>query len=166
MLKRLAVRIILAVLGTAVTLAWWTYRGSHNSRTQGQDHIPSSVWGGSAAKITVEAESTTPATMAIDFNEHNDAPGEQKMLHTWEKFTGGAKTWTVECPAQVGGYIELDADHPHAGDKLKWRVTINGELIKEEEWTLDQELEPRTAMFLQLFFDDYSKAPQVIKDAE
>lgn len=166
MLKSLAVRIVLAVLGIAVTLTWWSVRGGRDSKTQGQDHIPTAALGGGPVKITVEAESTTAATMAIDFNEHDKAPGEQRLLHTWEKFSGGSKTWTVECPAQVGGYIELDADHPHAGDKLKWRVTINGELIKEEEWTLDKELEPNTAMFLQLYFDDYAKAPQEVKGIE
>jgi hypothetical protein len=162
MFKKLAIRVGLALLGMVITLTWWTYHG-HDTSTESQDQIPTSVWGGGPAKITVEVETTTPATMRIDFNEHDKEPGQQKMLQTWEKISAGTKTWTVEAPAKVGGYIELGADHPKVGDKLKWRVTINGQQVGQEEWTLEKELEKGTAMFLQLYFDDYSKAPQELE---
>lgn len=165
MLKKLGVRMLVALLGMAVTLAWWTYRG-HDTNTESRGQIPTSVWGGGPAKITVEVETTTPSTMRIDFNERDKEPGQQKMLQTSEKIGVGTKTWTVEVPSKVGGYIELEADHPKVGDKLKWRVTINGEQVGQQEWTLDKELEKSTAMFLQLHFEDYAQAAEELKSQE
>jgi hypothetical protein len=165
MIKTLGIRIGIALLGMIATLAWWTYR-DHGTHSESSQVIPASVWGGGPARITIEAESTTPATVSIDFNERDKEPGQAKMLQTSEKLPGGSKTWTVQAPAKVGGYIQLEADHPKVGDKLKWSVFINGEQVGQEEWTLDKELEPKTAMFLQLHFDDYSKAAQEMKGEE
>jgi hypothetical protein len=164
-LKRLAIRIGFSVLGTAIVLVWWTYHG-HNTHSESSNTIPATVWGGGGAKITVEAESTTPATMSIEFNERNKSGGEPKVLHTLEKFAPGTKTWTVDAPPNVGGYIELEAVHPKPGDKLKWRVTINGEQVGQEEDTLDQPLKNNEAMFLQLYFPDYANPGKEPKDDE
>jgi len=165
MFKKIGVRLIMAALGMAITLAWWTYR-DHGTKTESRDQIPSSVWGGGPARITVEVETTTPSTMRIDFNERGKEPGQGKMLQSWEKIGSGTKTWTVEAPAKVGGYIEFEADHAKVGDRLKWRVSINGEQVGQDEWTLDKELEKNTAMFLQLHFDDYSQAAQEVNGQE
>jgi hypothetical protein len=53
-------------------------------------------------------------------------------------------------------YIELDADHPNAGDTLTMRVHMNGKLADEQTDKLDQPLEPNTAFFVQDHYDDYS----------
>jgi len=158
-MKKLAIRLGLSVLGVAAVLTWWTIHPGP-SHTQTASRIPASVWGGGPTKITVEVESSSAAHMDITFSDHSKPAGEQRSLETREMMAAGAgpKSWSVEVPNQVGGYLEFEADHPKAGDWLKWRVSFNGKLIKEEREVLDKDLEPNTAFFLQLYFDDYSKA--------
>ncbi len=163
MFKKLAIRIGLSVLGVAATLTWWTIRpgGSH---TQSADKIPAAVWGGGPTTITVEAESSCAASVNITFSDHSKPVGEQTVLSAREQMAGATGSWTVAVPDKVGGYIELDATHPKAGDWLKWRVLFNGQVIKEEKEVLDKDLEPNTAFFLQLYFDDYSQALEEMKE--
>ena len=157
--KKLAIRLGLGVLGTAAVLTWWTIHPG-TSHTQTANKIPASVWGGGPTKITVEVESSCAAHMDITFSDHSKPAGEQRNLETRETMAAGAglRTWSVEVPDQVGGYLEFEADHPKAGDWLKWRVIFNGKVIREEREALEKDLEPNTAFFLQLYFDDYSKA--------
>jgi hypothetical protein len=55
-MKTLLARLGLAVLGVALTLAWWTIHPG-NSRTQSSDHIPSQVWnGGHHLEVDVESD--------------------------------------------------------------------------------------------------------------
>jgi hypothetical protein len=159
MLKKLAIRLGLGVLGTAAVLTWWTIHPGP-SHTQTANTIPASVWGGGPTKITVEVESSCAAHMDITFSDHSKPAGEQKSLETRETMAAGAgsRSWSVDVPDQVGGYLEFEADRPKAGDWLKWRVSFNGKVIKEEREVLEKDLEPNTAFFLQLYFDDYSKA--------
>ena len=157
MFKSLAMRIGLGVLGTAAVLTWWTIHPGP-SHTQNANKIPAAVWGGGPTTITVEAEGSCASTMRISFSDHSKPVGEQPILETLEKMPTGSRSWTVAVPDKVGGYIEFEAEHPKAGDWLKWRVLFNGQVVKEEKEVLDKDLEPNTAFFLQLYFDDYSKA--------
>jgi hypothetical protein len=157
MLKKLLIRLGLAALSVAITLTWWTLRKG-DSHAQSSNSIPAEVWGGGPTKITVEAESSTTATMRISFSDHSRPAGEQPMLETYEKMPVGARSWSVNVPDQVGRYLELGADHPKAGDTLKWRVLINGSVVNEDTQSLEKELAPNTAFFLQLYYDEYAKA--------
>jgi len=165
MLKKLATKIVVTLLGMVLVLTWWTVTGS-KKKSESVDQIPAAVWGGGPTKITVEADTNTPATMSIDFNQREGGASTEKMLQTYEKMIPGKKIWTVEVPDRVGGYIELEADKPEVGAKLRWRVLINGSVVGEDEDTLDKPLENGTAMFLQLHFDDYSKAHEEANDNE
>ena len=161
-MKRLVIRLGLSVLGIAAVLTWWTIHPG-SLHTQSASKIPVSVWGGGPTKITVEAESSSAAHMDITFADHSKPAGEQPMLDTSERVGTGIHSWSVEVPNEVGGYLEFEAEHPKAGDWLKWRVLFNGRLVKEEKEVLDKDLEPNTAFFLQLHFDDYSKALDEMK---
>jgi len=164
MFKNLAIRIGLGVLGTAAVLTWWTiHPGASN--TKNITKIPAAVWGGGPTTITVEAESSCGATMNFTFSDHSKPAGEQPILDAHEPIATKTGSWTVSVPDKVGGYIELDAVHPKAGDWLKWRVLFNGQVVKEEKEILDKDLEPNTAFFLQLYFEDYSKALDEMKGA-
>jgi len=156
-LKNLAIRVGLGVLGTATVLTWWALHPGP-SHTQNVNKIPATVWGGGPTTITVEAEGSCASSMRISFGDHSKPVGEQPILETLEKMPSGSRSWTVAVPDKVGGYIEFEAEHPKAGDWLKWRVLFNGQVVKEEKEVLDKDLEPNTAFFLQLYFDDYSKA--------
>jgi hypothetical protein len=161
MFKKLAIRIGLAVLGMVAVLTWWTIHPGP-AHTETRSKIPASVWGGGPTKITVEVESSSAAHMDITFSDHSKPAGEQQSLETRETMAAGSgpRSWSVDVPDKVGGYLEFEADSPKPGDWLKWRVSFNGKVIKEEKEVLDKALEPNTAFFLQLFFDDYSKALQ------
>ena len=157
-MKRLLVRGAFALLGLAVTLAWWTY-GSKGKTPPSQSTIPAKV-GSGGQMLEIEAENSTAATMRVSFEQLDKPLGEQILLQSWEKIPAGTRMWTIDVPPGVGGYIELGADHPNAGDTLTMRVHMNGNLADEQTDKLDQPLEPNTAFALQDHFDDYSKAAE------
>ena len=157
-MRRLLIRGGLSLLAIAVTLAWWTY-GPKGHQTASEDHIPAKI-GDGGQKLEIEAESTSAATMRVSFEDVRKPVGEQILLDSWEKIPAGTKSWTIDVPPGVGGYIELDADHPNAGDKLRTRINVNGNLVNEQTDQLEKPLEPNTAFFVQDHFDDYSQAVQ------
>ncbi len=151
-MKKLAIREDLAVLGMAITLTWWTmHRG--DSHTQSSSRIPDQVWSGGHT-IEIEVESTSAATMRVSFSQHDKPAGQQQTLETYEKIAAGARSYV---PAHVG-YIEIGADKPSPGDKLAMKVKSNGKLVTEQTEKLDQPLQSGYAFFLQVHYDDYSKA--------
>ena len=58
MIKRLAIRGGLTLLGMGATLAWWTIRPG-SSNTKSSDHIPAKVSTGGST-LEIEAESSSP----------------------------------------------------------------------------------------------------------
>ena len=155
-MKSLLTRLGLAVLGVGLTLAWWTIHPG-KSTTESSDRIPTVV-GAGGHKLEIEAESDGAATMRISFSEHDKAIGEQKTLNSWEKFPSGSRSWAIDVPAHVGGYIEVGADHPNVGDRLSLRIRMDGKLIDEQMEKLDSPLQSGTAFFLQAYYEDYSNA--------
>jgi hypothetical protein len=155
-MNKLLVRGGLSMLGIAVTLAWWTY-GPKSKQAPSESHIPSRVAGG-GQKLEIEADTSSAATVRASFEQLDKPAGEQLLLESWEKIPAGQRSWSVDVPAGVGGYIELQADHPNAGDKIAMRVRMNGTLLDEQTDTLEKPLEPNTAFFVQDHFDDFSKA--------
>jgi len=145
----------LAVLGVAVTLAWWTLRGG-GTGSQAQQGIPSRVWSGGGGSLAIQVETTCPAKMSIGFDARDEE--KRKSLEVWEPIAAGARSWTIDVPPRAGGYIELNADNPKVGDRLKWTISLNGQVIDEQSETLDEALRPNYAFFLQLHVDDYSQA--------
>ena len=61
-------------------------------------------------------------------------------------------------PKGTGGTIELGAEKPKVGDTLKWTISLNGQTIDEQKESLEEELRPNYAFFLQREYDDYSAA--------
>jgi hypothetical protein len=156
-MRKLLIRGGLSLLGTALTLAWWTYGPHGNSAAAPVHYIPAKV-GSGGQMLEVDAESTCAATMRVSFERLDKPAGEQILLDSSEKIPAGTKSWTIDVPAGVGGYIELDADHPNPGDTLTMRVHVNGKLADEQTDKLDGPLEPNTAFFVQDHYDDYAKA--------
>lgn len=144
----------LAVLGVIVTLAYWSFtgRGGGSSAVEG---IPSRVWEGDGGVLAIEVESTTPARFSISFSDDKD-----RRLEAWTPIKAGTQIWTMSIPRGAGGYIELGAEDPKVGDKLSWKITLNGETIDEQSETLERPLESGYAFFLQSAYDDYSTMKQ------
>jgi hypothetical protein len=151
-MENLVKRAGLAILGVVVTLAYWSFFGGSvaDSEVEG---IPSIVWEGGGGTLSVETDTTTPAKFRISFNGRGD---DDKSLAAWTPVTPGAHIWTINIPRGAGGYIELSADDPKVGDKLSWRITLNGETVDEQLETLEQPLSPGYGFFLQSYYDDYS----------
>ena len=156
MTKRLLLRVGLSVLGCAATLLWWTYHDKGSS-VQSSSHIPAKVAEG-GNQLEVSVETTTPSTMRIDFNALRKPSGSQMLLQSWEKIPAGSHTWTIDVPSGIGGYIELEADHPEPGASLTQRIKINGKEVDNKTDRLSAALEPNTAFFVQAYYQDYSKA--------
>jgi hypothetical protein len=155
-MNRLLLRVGLSIFGCVATLLWWTYRDKVSS-VQSSSHIPAKVAeGGNQLEVSVEA--STACTMRIDFNDLRKPSGQQMLLQSWEKIPAGSHTWTIDVPSGIGGYIELNADHPNSGDTLTERVKINGKEVAHQTDRLNGALEPNSAFFVQLHYDDYSKA--------
>jgi hypothetical protein len=155
-MKKLAIRAGLAVLGVAITLTWWTIHPGA-SHTQSSSQIPEKVWSGGHT-LEIEIESSTAATMRVSFSQHDKPAGEQQTLETYEKIAAGTRAWTIEVPAHVGGYIEIQAEKPNPGDRLAMKVKSNGKLVDTQTEKLEQPLQSGYAFFLQVHYDDYSNA--------
>lgn len=163
-MKRVLIRVGISVLGTVITLLWWTYHDKGSS-VASSSHIPAKVAGG-GNQLEVFAEASTASTMRIDFQDLSQPAGHQMLLQSWEKIPAGSRSWTVDVPSGVGGYIELDADHPNAGDTLTVKVKMNGKDVEHQTDRLDGALEPNTAFFVQFYHEDYSKTGSETEEPE
>src|SRR5262249_14045351 len=145
--------IVRTVLGLVLVLGWWTLTGNNITTEKAQNKIPASVWGGGAGKVQIEAETTTAARMMIGFSRGN----QDENLETYEDVPAGTFRWTIDVPSDTGGYVELNATAPKAGDRLKFRIVSNGRSVIDDSRQLDQPLEPGYAFFVQAYLDDYAK---------
>src|SRR5262245_977162 len=154
-MKKLLLRLGLSVLGTAITLIWWTYHDK-GSNAQSMNHIPTRVAQG-GNQLVIEVQGSTDSTMRVDFEDVSKPSGQQILLNAWQKVPAGSHSWTIDIPSGIGGYIEFEADHPNPGDLLTQRVKINGKEVDSQTERLDSPLQPNTAFFVQLERDDFSR---------
>jgi hypothetical protein len=156
-MSRLIKKLLGTALGVAVMLGYWTFVGDSGSQSESMNRVPEKVWEGGAGTMQIEAESTGPAQMRVSFDERSESD-DSKSMETYEDVSAGFHTWTVDLPANAGGYVEFGAAKPKVGDKLSMKVLVNGKLAYEESSTLDEPLKPNYAFFVQAHFDEYSKA--------
>ena len=155
-MKKFILRLGFSALGVAATLLWWTYHNTGSS-AQSASHIPAKV-GEGGNQLVVEAETTTPATVRLNFEDLRKPAGQQILVESWEKIPAGGHRWAVDIPGGIGGYIELEADHPNPGDTLTQSIRINGKEVDRQSERLDSALQPNTAFFVQFHRDDFSSA--------
>jgi hypothetical protein len=156
MTRKLLIRFGVSFLSVATLFTWWTF-GTTGRTVPSQNTIPEKI-GNGGHMLEIVAESTSPATMHVSFEDFTKPAGEQTLLDSWQKIPAGLRSWMIDVPAGVGGYIELDADQPKVGDTVTMRVGMNGQLVDKETSRLDQPLDANTAFFVQDHFDDYSAA--------
>jgi len=147
--------LIRSVLGLVLVLGWWTFTGNSISTQKAQDKIPASVWGGGGGKLEIEAETSTPARMMVGFSR--DTQDAEDNLETYEDVPAGTYRWTIDVPRGTGGYLELNAVAPKAGDRIKFRMISGGRTVFEDQDELVKPLEPGYAFFVQAYIDDYAK---------
>ena len=157
-MKKSSVRVVLSVLGVAVTLLWWTFH-DRGSQAQSIEHIPAQIAGG-GNQLQIEAAASTSSTFRVTFEDVHKPSGQQILAEAWEKMPAGSHNWTVNVPSGVGGYIELNADQLNAGDTLTQRVKMKGKGLDEQTDRLERPLEPNTAFFVQYHAEDFSAAAE------
>jgi len=145
------------VLGVAVMLGYWTFVGDSGKQTESMNKIPVKMWDGGAGTMQIEIDSTGPAQLRVSFYERSEDE-DAKSVETYEDVSAGFHIWTIDLPANTGGYVELGAVKPKLGDKLSMKVLVNGKVAYEENSTLHEVLQPNYAFFVQAHFEDYSKA--------
>lgn len=153
-----------AILGLAVMLAWWTFTGGGDPYSESSS-LPAQVFGGGANQLTIQASANEPAEMVAIFFEPSDqqhAKGERAV----EKFGPGPRTWTVNMPPGTGGYLELRTPNAKVGTEIEWVLTVNGRELAREKESLEKELAPGYAFFLQYETDDWAQARSRDHDAD
>ena len=155
-MQSLVKKLVGTVLGVVLVLSYWTFVG-HKDTTESANKIPAKVWAGGAATMQIETDSTSTAQLRVSFSENREGDGA-KSLETYEEVPAGVHVWTIDVPADTGGYVELEAVKPKPGDKLSMKVKVNGQVAYEDADTLQEELKPNYAFFVQAYFDDYSTA--------
>jgi hypothetical protein len=144
------------LVGLALVLSWWTLRGGGDSNTETTSKIPTVVWDGGAGQMTIHAETSCAAQMRVGFSDHREGVKDPRDLNAWEDIPAGSHSWTIDVPADVGGYVELSAAEPKPGDHLRWSIEVGGATVDEQSDTLEKALEPGWGFALQSYFDDYA----------
>jgi hypothetical protein len=146
--------LVRTALGVAVMLAWWTLRDD-SVEVETASAIPTQVWEGGAGTLEIEVDTSTAATMRIDFGEDDDGMSI-RSLDAWQEIGAGHHSFSIDVPAGVGGYVELGAVAPEPGDTLSWTISAGGDVVDEQSDTLERPLEDGYAFFLQAYFDEYA----------
>jgi len=162
MFNNLARRIVGAAVGLVLVLSYWTLKDKvlgGTSQTSVSDKVPAKIWEGGGTTLTIETESSDPATLRAFFEsteKHEGTPS--RSLEAYEKIPAGSHTWTIDVPAAVGGDLEFEAVNPKSGARLKWTVRSGSSVLKHETETLDGDLRANEAFFVKFEADDFSRA--------
>lgn len=149
-------RLVITVIGVAVTLAWWSFRGSGSSKHGSSNGIPSKVWEGGGTTVTVEVTTDTPARFSIWFSDHPAGEEEKRSLETSETIPAGTKEFVIDVPRGVGGSVEASAIDPKPGATMSFKVRNSDKQFLEYGEKLDGPLQPGYAFAIQSYVTDFS----------
>ena len=152
-------RMLVAIIGVVLVLGWLTVkdRKKGSDAPPPNDKIPSVVFGGGAATLTIEATASEPAKVSAVFETgYQVDDSKHKLLETWQMVEAGTHTFTIDVPAGVSGRVEVGIDHPSVGATVELICRVNDELIHRDTAQLDQPLQEGTAFFTQIEFDDFA----------
>jgi hypothetical protein len=158
--KDKAKQIVISILGLVAMLGYWSFCGTSKvpGHTTDEGKIPSVIWEGGNNKLSIEADTTTPATMRVSFQApaEGDKDYEERYHEAWEKIEPGHHSYTVAFPETTDfSTVELGADNPKVGDELSWVVKLNDEVVQEDSYTLEKPLDEGYAMFLQVELEQW-----------
>ena len=150
-MQQILKRIGVAVLGVVVTLAWWSFTGMEVRAMRSKESLPRF---GMAAGGCLPSKSRRRRRRRFSMSFSDD---DDRSMNAWTLVEPGSHNWTVNIPPGAGGYIELGAQEPKVGDKLEWKITLDGKPVEDQSETLTEPLKSGYAFFLQSYYDDYSK---------
>jgi hypothetical protein len=162
---RLLIRAVLAVLGVAVMLTWWTFTGrNHQSKNStSSSRIPVKILGGGGQKMMIDVDTTGPAELSIQTylpRKPGQSLDDQATESDVEKIDAGHHTWAIELAPTAGGDVQLEAVNPPVGTRLGWSITVNGKKLTDEAETLSEPLKSGEAFFLQANLDKEEEGEQ------
>lgn len=157
-MKQLAQRLVVAVLGVAATLAWWTFRGGGSSGKE-LASMPAQVWSGGAG-VTIEAELSHAGFVRAVFERRK--PGgkehEHELLTVHHKLPPGAHSFSLAVPDGVSGSVEVEVDPANTPVGASTRVAlVAGGKRHEDKQSLSAPLGKGEALFAQIELDDWAK---------
>lgn len=131
-MSKLIRRVLMAVAGLAVMLAWFTFKPSRGG--EAADHLPAKVWEGGAATLTIEVETSAAATVTAVFETNGDlGDASHRILETHQTVPAGKHRFEIDVPANVGGSVFARVDEPSVGEKVSLALsTPAGEFGRDE----------------------------------
>jgi len=154
MLKKIGV----SALGLVAVLAYWTFTGrNHPPTNSAPAKMPAKFLNGGAGTLSIEANSTTPATFRYTLHGPYVDGKAKDNIEGYEQLEAGLHSWTTEIAPNTGISIEWEARDPKPGAKLNWTVKLNGKELDTQEDTLQGELKANEAFFIQFERDDVTK---------
>ena len=152
-------KIGMSALGVVVMLAWWTFTGRKDKVVDTGPHkMPVKFLSGGGGILTIEADSTAPAVMRYTFHGPLENGSAKDKVEGYEDVEAGHYSWATEITPNTGVYLELNAKNPKPGTTLNWTIKLNGKELASENETLNEELKPGYAFFLQYEHDDVANA--------
>ena len=152
-------RVLLGVLGVALTLGFWTVKGWFVEEANATSaHIPEKVWDGGGGTVFLEVETTDAGRVSVTFETNlavDDA--SHRYLETWERIQPGLHTYKIEVPAGVSGTAEVDIDEPKVGSRARVALKVDGRTAVEDSQTLTEPLQSGYAFFAQVHLEDYAR---------
>jgi len=142
-----------SILGLVMVLAWWTFVEKKPVSTGSTTKMPVKILGGGGSQVVIEVEVNGPAQLGFMGSLPRKPSGDQPIEEDSENMSPGMHSWTVELGKNASGTFDLRALNPQVGNKLKWRVTLDGKEIANETDTLDKPLQANEAQFLQVGTD-------------
>src|SRR5215470_7121340 len=114
---RLAIRTLLAVLGVAAMLIWWTLNDRHAKPKNAisSTKIPAKILGGGGRRVTIDVDITGPAELSIETylpRKPGQSIEDQFTESDREKLDAGHHTWVVELAPTAEGDFQLEAVNP------------------------------------------------------
>lgn len=151
-------RAVIAVLGTAVTLGWWTLRGP-DGHTEMLSEVPGVVWEGGSA-VTIKASNSHEGKLHLTFNRTSPKGDSEPddSIETSVMLAPGDHIYTIQVPPAVRGYVELGIEAPPVGAKAAVKVQVGDKVAAEDDVQLDAPLEKGYAFFAQIYMGDYAAA--------
>ncbi len=156
MLKKLGI----SALGLVAVLAWWTITAHHSTANTGPSKMPTVFLKGGSGVLTIEADSSTAATMRYTFHGPLHESSAPDQVEGYEQLAAGHYSWSTNIPPNTGVSLELEAKNPRPGAKLSWTIKLNGKELDTQDEALKGPLNANEAFFIQYIRDDVARADE------
>ena len=114
--------------------------------------LPAMVFSGGGGALTLRMETTDPATLHATFEEWEEQGNGQVTV--LQSLAAGSHELTVEVPTGTYLYFELTVPAATPGARLEWTVLLDGQVVVQQDDTLDEPLQGDLVFSLEFAADD------------